>query len=126
MNPNSFDAEEIRTILIPLHPVPPVVHLSNPLPFAAHLPTELNTCSTYRDRISNILKIFESIDIVEKINFLVTHQVPDDMCLSDESNSVILRLESHPSIDYIKNPSKGLTLIRNIALKKNTIYVGDG
>ena len=48
------------------------------------------------------------------------------MCLSDESNSVILRLESHPSIDYIKNPSKGLTLIRNIALKKNTIYVGDG
>ena len=75
-------------------------------------------CSTYGDRISNILKVYESIDAVKKINFLVIHQVPEGTCLSDESNSVILRLESHPSIDYIKNSSKGLTLSRNIALKK--------
>ena len=75
-------------------------------------------CSTYGDRISNILKVYESIDAVKKINFLVIHQVPEGTCLSDESNSVILRLESHPSIDYIKNSSKGLTLSRNIAIRK--------
>ena len=32
------------------------------------------------------------------------------MCLSAVSNSVILRLESHPRIDYIKCQSKGLNV----------------
>ena len=48
------------------------------------------------------------------------------MCLSDESNSVILRLESHPSINFIKNPSNGLSLFRKIAHKRNTIHRCDG
>ena len=43
------------------------------------------------------------------------------MCLSAESYSVILRLESHPRIDHIKDQSKGLTVNRDIALQKNTI-----
>lgn len=75
-------------------------------------------CSTFGDRIEKVLKVYESIDIADKINFLVIHQVPKDISLSDESISVILRLEAHPSIDYIKDQSKGLTVSRNIALQK--------
>lgn len=76
-------------------------------------------CSTFGDRISNIRKLYDSIDIADKkIKLLVIHQVPSDLILSIESVSTIIELELQPNIEYIKDQSKGLTISRNIAIRK--------